>query len=85
MPTITIDELEAEWRRLGLDTLKSDEGKSAQEWADEWGICKNAAIVKLRRFKAAGWVATGTKIVENLAGRQQRVPCHQIEKKKGKK
>jgi len=82
MPTITIDELEAEWRRLGLDTLKSDEGKSAQEWANEWGVCKNNATARLRRFKAAGWIKIGTKVVENLSGKLSRVPCYQIVKKR---
>lgn len=88
-PGITLDELLAEYRRLGIDAHQDSDGLTSREWAAKWQICQKTAVDIIRKFSQAGWVKPGQKTVVTIRGNESRVPCYQISKpraaKRGKK
>ena len=79
MATITIDELVAEFERLGVGKRRpDDEGLTAMEWSEVWECSSNTARIRLRQAKAHGLLKVGRKSAENLSGGQCMISCYNI-------
>lgn len=79
MATITIDELVAEFERLGVGKRRpDDEGLTSKEWSRVWNCSDNTARLKLRQAKDHGLLQVGRKGATNLSGGQCMIACYNI-------
>ena len=78
-PEMNLDELLAEYKRLGVLNASDDEGLTTNELAEKWRVPHSTAKKMLRRFHNAGWLRVGRKTVTRFDGVQTRVSCYRIE------
>jgi hypothetical protein len=74
---ITLDELLAEYRRLGLG--REDEGLTTLEYGERWKLASNAVLRRLKLAARAGMLRAGRKTVSRVDGVPTLVPCYTIE------
>lgn len=80
---IGLDELLAEYKRLGL--THEDEGLTSKELGKRWGLADDAVRVRLHIAQAAGLLRVGRKMAKRLDGQPTIVPCYTIEIPKAKR
>lgn len=77
---ITIDELMAEYDRLGIGSGQTNDPEflCCQEWADKWGFSMTHASRLIRKFHAAGMVTVGRKLKDRITGSAVMVAAYKI-------
>lgn len=86
--TITLDELLAEYERLGLNARGNEvDGLTVNELAARWGISSGLVRRRLQTAAGAGMLRVGRRPVTDLAGRPTSIPVYAIDipKQKGGK
>lgn len=79
LPSITEDELRAEWGRLADEANPSvcgDDWWTRDDMMRISGTSKTTVSVAIAKGLEAGTLEEGTKIVTNKSGRRQRKPCY---------
>lgn len=85
--TITLEELLAEFERLGINAEPNDEGHTSKEYCEQWGVGIEKCRVLLGKLRDAGALEMGHRTITNLNGVNTRVPVYRIvevKKKRGK-
>lgn len=73
---ITLDELMAEYERLGNSA--KDEGMTTRELAKAWGVSEQTVRDRLRLASENGWVRHSKKLMLQLDGKKFPTNCYRI-------
>jgi hypothetical protein len=82
---ITLNDLLAEYDRLGLTAPTGSPGLTTREWAERWGVGERLTRQLIRKALDAGCAAIGRKPVRGMDGIMQRRACYTITLPKRKK
>lgn len=80
---ITLDEWEAECKRLGLTS--ESEGQTTRELCERWGCGEESARKRLRFAHKHGFLRRGKKTIEVYNGARQVADCYWFEFEKKRK
>ncbi len=76
----------SEWlAELSRLTAKSDDGLTARELAEAWGVSLRTTLERLRLAHRRGWVTVGRRTVGSMDGKQQPVPVYVVKAPRGGK